>query len=109
MVYYSDSEIIIRNMRQTDAQIITDKEIAQGWHASIEKYEMRLQHQSEGKSISLVAEYKGNVAGYINVYPDSQSGAFADRGYPEIIDFCVLGKYVKKTEEVKECEPPLEY
>lgn len=57
----------------------------------------------------MVAEYKGNVAGYINVYPDSQSGAFADRGYPEIIDFCVLGKYVKKTEEVKECEPPLEY
>lgn len=96
MVYYSDSEIIIRNMRQTDAQIITDKEIAQGWHASIEKYEMRLQHQSEGKSISLVAEYKGNVAGYINVYPDSQSGAFADRGYPEIIDFCVLEKYRRK-------------
>lgn len=93
MIYYSDGEILIRNMRQTDAQIITDEEIAQGWHASIEKYEMRLQHQSEGKSISLVAEYKGNVAGYINVYPDSQSGAFADRGYPEIIDFCVLEKY----------------
>ena len=71
MIYYSDGEILIRNMRQTDAQIITDEEIAQGWYASIEKYEMRLQHQSEGKSISLVAEYKGNVAGYINVYPDS--------------------------------------
>mgnify|MGYP004713257323 FL=1 len=45
MIYYSDGEILIRNMRQTDAQIITDEEIAQGWHASIEKYEMRLQHQ----------------------------------------------------------------
>lgn len=94
MVYYSDEEILIRNMQQNDAQIITDEEIAQGWEgASVEKYEMRLRHQSEGKSISLVAEYKGNIAGYIFIYPDSEGGAFANQGYPEIVDFGVLEKY----------------
>lgn len=93
MVYYNENEIVIRNLQQSDAQIITDEEIAQGWDASIEKYEMRLRHQAEGKSIALVAEYKGHVAGYINVYPDSKWGAFANRGYPEIIDFGVLAKY----------------
>lgn len=93
MVYYNENDILIRNMRQSDAPIITNKEIAQGWNANVEKYEMRLRHQFEGKAISLVAEYHGNIAGYINVYPNSQWGAFANQGYPEIVDFGVLEKY----------------
>lgn len=56
---------------------------------------MRLKDQAEGKSISLVAEYKGNVAGYINIYLNSKYGAFANQGYPEIVDFGVLVKYRK--------------
>lgn len=74
MLYYNDNEIIIRDMKSSDAQIITEGEIAQGWQATVDKYEMRLMHQAEGKAISLVAEYKGEVAGYINVYPDSGGG-----------------------------------
>lgn len=95
MLYYQDEKIVIRDMQQSDAQIITDGEIAQGWQTEVEKYEMRLQHQSEGKSISLVAEYHGEVAGYINVYPNSEWGAFANQGFPEIVDFGVLEKYRK--------------
>ena len=95
MVYYEEQQILIRDMVQSDAQIITDHEVAQGWHQNIEKYEMRLQHQAEGKAISLVAEYNGNIAGYINVYPNSNSGAFANQGYAEIVDFGVLEKYRK--------------
>ena len=93
MVYYEDENIIIRDIVQSDAKIITCEEVAQGWSQTIDKYEMRLRHQAEGKSISLVAEYKGNVAGYINVYPNPGSGAFAGEGYPEIVDFAVLEKY----------------
>ena len=93
MIHYKDNNILIRDMIQSDAQIITDEEIAQGWNQSIDKYKMRLEHQAQGKSISLVAEYKNNVAGYINVYPNSQWGAFANQGYPEIVDFGVLAKY----------------
>ena len=62
MVYYKDEKILIREMVQSDAQIITCEEIAQGWNQTIEKYEMRLRHQAAGKSVALVAEYKGNVA-----------------------------------------------
>lgn len=92
MIYYQDEHILIRNLQQSDARIITEEEIAQGWHADIKKYEMRLKDQSEGRSISLAAEYLGQVAGYINLYPDSKWGAFAGR-YPEIVDFGVLEKY----------------
>ncbi len=96
MVYYNKNGIVIRNMRHSDAQVITNEEIAQGWDASVEKYEMRLKHQMEGRAIALVAEYEGNIAGYINVYPNSQWGAFANQGYPEIMDFGVLVKYRRK-------------
>ena len=66
---------MIRNMRQSDAQVITDEEIVQGWHASVEKYEMRLRDQSERKAVSLVAEYQGNVAAlYIHSLGTAISG-----------------------------------
>ena len=54
MVYYKDGEILVRDMVQGDAQIITCEEIAQGWNQTIEKYEMRLQHQASGRSVALV-------------------------------------------------------
>lgn len=93
MVYFSKEQLTIRNMEPGDAQEITDAEIEQGWDASIEKYQKRLEDQRVGKAVSLVAEYDGRPVGYINVYPDSASGAFAGKGYPEIVDFGVLEKY----------------
>ena len=96
MRYYEDDEILIRNMAQPDAKILADGEVAQGWNATPEKYEMRMRHQAEGRCIALVAEYRGQVAGYVNVYPDSPWGSFAGRGYPEIVDFGVLQKYQRR-------------
>ena len=78
MIYFENDEITIRDLEQLDAAIITQEEIAQGWNTTIEKYENRLKDRSEGKCISLAAEYKGNVAGYLNIYPNSTWGAFAN-------------------------------
>ena len=96
MVYYDDGMVLIRSMKETDPQIITAEEIAQGWHADVSKYETRLKDQAEGKSVAFVAEYRGQVAGYVNVYLNSPWGAFGGKGYPEIVDFGVLEKYRRK-------------
>ena len=93
MVYYQDGQILIRDLCHADAQIITDGEIEQGWQATVDKYLTRLEHQQEGKAVCLAAEYCGNVAGYVSVYPDCQWGAFGKQGLPEIIDFGVLEKF----------------
>lgn len=93
VIYYSDEKIMIRDMADYDASVITEEERKQGWNATIDKYRLRLKDQAEGRAISLIAEYCGNAAGYINVYPDSGQGAFAGKGYPEIVDFGVLEKY----------------
>lgn len=93
MIFYQEKDILVRSMEQADAQIICDEEVAQGWHQTVEKYEMRLAHAEKGLCVSLVAEYQGQVAGYINVYREGLSGAFAGRGWPEIVDFGVLEKF----------------
>ena len=96
MIYYQDDKIVIRDLREADAQIITDGEVAQGWHQTIDKYLGRLKDQADGISVNLVAEYEGEPVGYINVYPDSKWGAFGGKGLPEIVDFGVLEKARRK-------------
>lgn len=94
MVYYADSDILIRDMEERDAEIFPVGERAQGWlDSSADKFEMRLAHVREGKCVSLVAEYRENAAGYVNVYPDCQWGALGGQGLCEIVDFAVLEKY----------------
>ena len=93
MIYYSDDDVTIRAMRREDARTITDGERAQGWNASVQKYLARLTDQEAGKSVALVAAYRGDVAGYVNVYLTQADGPFAGRGMPEIVDFGVLEKY----------------
>ena len=96
MVYFRDREVLIRNMEPGDAQVFTDAEIAQGWHATVDKYEEHLKNQTAGKCVSLVAEFHGAPAGYVNVYYPGQEGPFADQGLPEIVDFGVLQKYQRR-------------
>lgn len=93
MVYYTDAEITIRDMIPSDAPAITRGEIAQGWDQTTAKYEMRLRHQAEGICTALVAEYRGDPAGYIHVYRHCRGGPLAYRDLPEIVDFGVLEKY----------------
>ena len=101
MVYYSDGELIIRNMEEADAQVLTDEETAQGWHADISKYLTRLRDQAQGNCVSLTAVYKGRPAGYVNVDITGLGGAFGGKGWPEIVDFGVLEKYRRKHEGQK--------
>lgn len=94
MIYYNINDVIIRDMVETDPEIITHEEHLQGWtHQKVEKYQQRLQDVADNKCVALVAEYKGNVAGYFNVYPDTKSGFFVGKGWPELIDLGVLKKY----------------
>lgn len=58
MVYFQDNEVIIRQLEEADAQVITQEEIRQGWNASVDKYLMRLKDMKEQRAIALVAEYQ---------------------------------------------------
>lgn len=94
MTYYANDDILIRDMEPQDGALFAAEEIAQGWlDSTTEKFEMRMSHQKEEKCIPLVAEYRGNVAGYVSVYPNCQWGSLGGQGLCEIIDFAVLEKF----------------
>ena len=92
-IYFKDDNLTIRTLTYSDAEEITQEECAQGWNASIDKYCNRLKDMEDGKAVALAAVYQGKAAGYINVYFNSQWGAFANQGLCEIVDFGVLEKY----------------
>lgn len=93
MIYYNEGGILIRTIKESDVKTITEEEVAQGWNQTEDKYWMRVRDNESGKAVSLVAEYKGHPAGYINVYPNCGNGPFGGMGYCEIVDFGVLEKY----------------
>lgn len=95
MEYYNDGEIIIRDLEERDIAGIVEGELAQGWNSARGKYEMRLRDSREGRSVAFAAEYRGEIAGYINLYK-SASGAFSGKGIPEIVDFGVLEKFRRR-------------
>ena len=94
MIYYKDNDLIVRDLCEQDIDVFVAGEIAQGWlGAKRDKLEMRLRHKTELGAIPIAAEFNGNAAGYVTVYPDSKWGVFGDKGYCEIVDFAVLEKY----------------
>ena len=93
MIHYRQGDLLIRDMQSPDARAFTDAELAQGWHADIAKYEQRLADRDAGKCASLTAEYRGQPAGYVNVYFSAAQGPFAGTGIPELVDFGVLEKF----------------
>ena len=92
----SNQNPVIRRLRQEDAQVFTEEEKAQGWHADIAKYLGRLEDQEAGKCVSLAAELDGHPAGYVNVYRNGEEGLLGGRGVPIIVDLGVLQKYQRR-------------
>lgn len=94
MIYYNINDILIRDMVESDPEVITHEEHLQGWiHQKKEKYEQRLKDVADNKCVALVAEYKGEVAGYFNIYPNTMCGLYAGKGFPELIDLGVFKKF----------------
>ena len=48
MIYFMKNNIVIRRMQDTDPQIFSNEECAQGWHASPQKYDMRISDEKKG-------------------------------------------------------------
>lgn len=96
MIYYEDENLLIRDLAPEDGPVFTREEQAQGWHTEPAKFEMRIAHRAQGKAVALAALWRGEQAGYVNVYPDCQWGAFGGQGLPEIVDFSVLEKFRRR-------------
>ena len=66
-----DGRLAIRPMMGSDVDDFVREERAQGWHSEPGKLLSRLEHERAGKCVTLTAEFEGECAGYVFVYPDS--------------------------------------
>ena len=87
------SDIIIRDMQESDVSWIILSAKDQGKSLDVEKFYSRLEEQSKGKNFALIAEYKGEIAGYIYVYPFSKTGLFKNYDYTEIVGLTIFNKF----------------
>ena len=55
MIYYNDGIVLIRELREADAEYFAAEECAQGWESSPERYQIRLKDSAEADvSLSLL-------------------------------------------------------
>ena len=96
MVYFTDGELVIRDMEEADARVFFDEFTAQGWHPDMDGYLKRLRERAEGKCAALTAVYRGCPAGFVYVDREVREGPFRRKGWPMIVNFNVLKKYQRR-------------
>ena len=90
MEYYTDNNLLIRNMEIDDARIFYETYLSYGWHPSLEVYENYYKEQEENKRKVFVAVYEGTVCGQRTLVVNPREGPSAGKGYPEIVDLSVF-------------------
>jgi GNAT superfamily N-acetyltransferase len=90
------NDIRVREMVDDDSEIISNAFLNQGWSKPVSQYIQYLQETREGKRTVLIAEYKGEFAGYVTVLWVSDYPPFNTHGIPEISDFNVLKKFQRQ-------------
>jgi GNAT superfamily N-acetyltransferase len=88
--------MIIRNLKKEDCQIISDAFREQNWDKPLEQYLKYFNEQKTGIREVFVAEYKNEFAGYVTIIWQSHYPPFGEEGIPEIVDFNVIKKFQRK-------------
>lgn len=95
-VYYQDRDLTVRPMLERDCGAFAGGFAAQGWDKPLSQYENYLREQEGGVRQVIVAEWRGETAGYTTLLPRAGAGPFADKPWPEVCDFNVLEKFQRR-------------
>jgi len=85
--------IKIRPIERADAESFEYAFLRQGWHKSAIQFIEYYKQQQAGKRKVFVAEFEGEVLGYVTLLPEAENGPFMGKKIPEIVDFNVLKAY----------------
>lgn len=96
MVYFQNELLIVRSMLEEDIEKLVKGFAEQKWNKPYELFENYFNLQTGGQRRVIVAEVNGEVAGYVTLLSSTDSGPFANKGIPEIVDFNVLIKYQRR-------------
>ncbi len=96
MIYFIKDNLMIRSMIKSDIERFVRSFAKQGWNKTQEQFENYYTQQENKEKKVVVAEYNGNLAGYVTMLPCALTGPFANKKIPEIVDFNVLIEFQKR-------------
>jgi ribosomal protein S18 acetylase RimI-like enzyme len=96
MIYYKKDNLIIRSMSYADIEAFALGFASQGRNKPVDQFLKYYKEQEDKVKKIIVAEFDGSVAGYVTLLPFAPVGPFADKNFPEIVDFNVLIQYQKR-------------
>ena len=80
----------IRPLVEDDCERIAKAFAAQGWDKPATQFKRYLEESGAGKRMVLVAEYDGDITGYVTIALESDYPHFKEHNIPEIKDLNVL-------------------
>jgi hypothetical protein len=91
---------VIRAMGESDPEVISAAFIALGWQKPATLFQRYLAEQEAGRRLAFVAEWRGELAGYVTLLWVSDYSPFAERQVPEISDLNVLPAHRRQLQHV---------
>ncbi len=89
--------INIRDIKASDIDILAGAFLQQGWKEKTkELFTNYFQEHNNNQRQVLIAEFDGNIAGYLTLLPNDKAGPFANKNIPTVCDFNVLITYQRK-------------
>ena len=89
--------VVCRAMIHKDIVPILDQFEEQEGIRPQRRFELYYNEQQEGQRYVIVAEYQGEIVGYVTLYPDCKDSVpFRGKGIPEIKDFHVFTKHQRR-------------
>jgi GNAT superfamily N-acetyltransferase len=87
------NKVVYRQMGHEDIDLALVSFRNQGWDKPRKTLESYFAEQEQGKRKVVVAEYDGELAGYVTLLPSARDGAFKKKRTPEVCDFIVFEKF----------------
>ena len=90
------NSLILREIRESDCEIISAVFNEQGWTKPVSQYREYLEYQERGERDIIVATLDESFAGYLTINWKSDYAPFREKEIPEIVDLNVPRKYHRK-------------
>jgi GNAT superfamily N-acetyltransferase len=92
-IYKTYPNLIIRSMKDTDANHIFNALKNQGWHPNLATYEAYFFMQKNNERIIFIAENSTHILGYVTLVMNAAYGPYKNQMIPMIIDLNVFEIY----------------
>lgn len=92
----SDGDIILRDMKKRDCEVMAEVFSKEGYSKPIKLYQSYFKQQEQGTRDVIVAHYNDQIVGYVTIVWESNYEDFKEQNIPEVKDIRIHESFRKK-------------